>query len=223
MSSRRLKASWLGLLVILLALALMLVRVRMPSLRPTPPTGQPIRDLESTMPLNQPGNEPAPEDAYEVYSALYQQPIAEPLAFAENSWTEIPQVGESCLKPGTREEREMADAFSAANRQSHRWQEKFSIPQGYRLLSTQEVRQARACLPAGERPAAQCAPYKNLHYVRLLGVPGFDQAHSHALVSVVKSCGGFCGSGGIFEVVRAGGTWQRAEVTSFTRDCSWIY
>ena len=98
----------------------------------------------------------------------------------------------------------MNDAFVASNQQTHRWEQKFSIPQSYRLL------------PASES-------YKQLRYVRLLGVPGFDHAHDRALVSVIKSCGHLCGSGGIFAVEKTGGTWQRSVTTGFTRDCSWMY
>jgi hypothetical protein len=59
--------------------------------------------------------------------------------------------------------------------------------------------------------------------VRFLGVPGFDHAHTHALVSVIKMCGKFCGSGGIFAVEKTGASWQRAGAADFTRDCSWAY
>ena len=52
------------------------------------------------MPLNQSGGGPAPADAYEVYSALYQAPMQEPLAFAEDSVTDIPQVNGNCLRAG---------------------------------------------------------------------------------------------------------------------------
>ena len=44
--------------------------------------GRPITDLEVTMPLNQAGGGPVPAEAYEVYSALYQAPMNEPLAFS---------------------------------------------------------------------------------------------------------------------------------------------
>ena len=81
-------------------------------------------------------------EAYEVYSALYQAPMQEPLVFSEDSLTDIPQVNGSCLKP-RRQEQEMTDAFVAANQQSHRWEQKFSIPQGYRLLSHNELAQAQ--------------------------------------------------------------------------------
>jgi hypothetical protein len=43
------------------------------------------------------------------------------------------------------------------------------------------------------------------------------------LVSVIKSCGHLCGSGGIFAVEKMGGTWQRSPNSDFTRDCSWMY
>ena len=39
----------------------------------------------------------------------------------------------------------MTESFDAANRQTHRWEKKFSIAQGYRLLSTDEVAIARRC------------------------------------------------------------------------------
>jgi hypothetical protein len=163
------------------------------------------------MPLNQPGGGVAPTDAYEVYSALYQTPMQEPLVFAEDSSIDIPQVNGSCLRPAAPQEREMTDAFIAANQQVHRWELRFSIPQGYRLL------------PQSERTRVQTQDYKQFRYVRLLGVPGFNHAHTRALISVIKSCGYFCGSGGIFAVEKTDGTWQRSVTTDFTRDCSWIY
>jgi len=42
-------------------------------------------------------------------------------------------------------------------------------------------------------------------------------------VSVIKMCGGFCGSGGIFEVAKTNGTWRRTDTKDFTRNCSWMY
>ena len=184
---------------------------------------KPVADLAATMPMNQAGGGVAPADAYEVYSGLYQAPMDEPLAFAENSITDIPQVDGSCLKPTTADEREMTDAFVAANRQSHRWEQKFSIPQGYKLLPHSELMQAQSCLATHGRDVAQCAAYQQIKYVRFLGVPGFDQAHVHALVSVIKSCGGLCGSGGIFAVEKTDDAWKRSATTDFTRDCSWVY
>ena len=160
------------------------------------------------MPLNQPGGGVVPTEAYAVYSALYQAPMQEPLVFSEDSLTDIPQVNGSCLRPTTAQEHEMTDAFVAANQQTHRWEQKFSIPQGYRLLPHSELTQEN---------------YKQVRYVRLLGVPGFDHAHTRALVSIIKSCGHLCGSGGIFAVERMGGTWRRSATTDFTRDCSWMY
>ena len=138
------------------------------------------------------------DEAYPVYSALYKEPLDQPLAFAEASVTDIPQVDGSCLKPGTDAERQMTESFEAANRQTHRWEKKFSIAQGYRVLSNNEVAIARQCKLEKDVSSQQCKPYADLRTIRLLGVPGFDQAHSRALVSVIKSCGKLCGSGGIF-------------------------
>jgi hypothetical protein len=194
----------LGLLVVLTLIAVALVWTRMASPHHArEPASEPFTDLGVTMPLNQPGGGVAPAEAYEVYSALYQAPMHEPLVFAEDSETDIPQVNGSCLRPATPQEHEMADAFAAANQQSHRWEQKFSIPQGYRLLPHTD--------------------YKQLSYVRFLGVPGFDHAHARALVSVIKSCGHLCGSGGIFAVEKTRGAWQRSPASDFTRDCSWMY
>jgi hypothetical protein len=173
-----------------------------------PKTLTPITDVGATMPLNQPGGGVVPTEAYAVYSALYQAPMQEPLVFSEDSLTDIPQVNGSCLRPSVPQEQEMTDAFVAANQQTHRWEQKFSIPQGYRLLPHSELTQEN---------------YKQVRYVRLLGVPGFDHAHTRALVSIIKSCGHLCGSGGIFAVERMGGTWRRSATTDFTRDCSWMY
>jgi hypothetical protein len=183
---------------------------------------KPITDLGATMPLNQSGGAPAPAEAYEVYSALYQAPMEEMLAFAEDSVTDVPQVNGNCLRPATSQEQEMTAAFVAANRQSHRWEQKFSIPQGYQLLSQSGLAQAQTCLATHNR-AGQCTPYQRLRYVRLLGNPGFNRGHTRALVSVIKSCGHLCGSGGIFAVEKMGGMWQRSPNGDFTRDCSWMY
>ena len=182
-----------------------------------------LNDLSVTSPLNQPGGGPAPAEAYAIYSALYQAPLGEPLVFAENSQTDIPQVGGSCLKPSTPEEQQLTGAFNAANALSHAWEQKFTIPAGYRLLGPREAAQAQACLQAHGHGPPSCAGYQDVRHVRFLGVPGLDSTHTHALVSVIKSCGNFCGSGGIFEVEKSGNTWQRSPTTDFTRDCSWAY
>jgi hypothetical protein len=196
---------WIWFLFLVVAGTLLWVGIH--SLR-RPKTPSPITDLGATMPLNQPGGGVVSTEAYAVYSALYQAPMQEPLVFSEDSLTDIPQVNGSCLRPTAAQEQEMTDAFVAANQQTHRWEQKFSIPQGYRLLPHSELTQEN---------------YKQVRYVRLLGVPGFDHAHTRALVSVIKSCGHLCGSGGIFAVERMGGTWQRSATTDFTRDCSWMY
>lgn len=182
-----------------------------------------IPDLSLTSPLNQPGGGTAPAETYEIYSALYQAPLGEPLVFAENSVTDIPQVNGSCLKPSTPQEREMTKAFEVANRQSHRWEQRFNIPWGYRLLSRREAVEAQTCLETHGTDAKRCGRYKQLRHVRFLGAPGLDHTHTRALVSVIKMCGGYCGSGGIFAVEKAGGTWRRSDTTDFTRDCSWMY
>jgi len=218
----------LGFRLVLIAAALAILIVRLiPRHTPRPPAHapghEPIPDLAQTSPLNQPGGGPAPDDGYPVYSALYRAPADEPLAFAGESRTDIPQVGGSCLKPTTPDEQEMNDAFVAANQQSHVWEPKFTIAQGYRVLSPADTAQAQECLASHGPASAACAPYKQLRHVRFLGVPGFDRAHTHALVSVIRSCGGFCGSGGIFAVEKDGDGWKRSETTDFTRDCSWTY
>lgn len=219
------RISWrLWLRVILLVTVVVLIFARFLWHRhPKPLATRSVTDLAVSSPLNQSGGDPAPADAYEIYSALYQAPMQEPLVFAENSITDIPQVNGSCLKPSTPEEHELTDAFVAANRQSHRWEQKFSISQGYRLLPHNEVGQVLSCLATHGRGTAQCESYKQIRFVRFLGVPGLDRTHTHALVSVIKSCGGYCGNGGIFAVEKTGNTWQRAATTDFTRDCSWMY
>jgi uncharacterized protein YbdZ (MbtH family) len=184
---------------------------------------KPIVDLSQTSPLNRPGGGTAPADAYEVYSALYQDPVNEPLVFAAESVTDIPQVNGSCLQPSTPDEHVMTDAFVAANGQSRLWEPKFAIPQGYRLIPRSEARVIQSCLESHFEDPGRCAGYKNIAHVRFLGVPGFNRSHTQAIVSVVKMCGGFCGSGGIFVVERSGHTWRRAATTDFTRECSWMY
>lgn len=211
----------LGLLVVLVLIAVALVWTRIASPHHA---RKPFTDRGVTMPLNQPGGGTAPAEAYEVYSALYQAPMHEQLVFAEDSETDIPQVNGSCLQPGSSQEKEMTDAFVAANQQSHRWEQKFSIPQGYRLLPHAEIVQAETCRLTGQGGTAQCADYQQVRYVRFLGVPGFSHAHSRALVSVIKSCApGNCGGGGIFAVEKTRGAWQRSPESDFTRDCSWMY
>jgi hypothetical protein len=210
------------ILLVLAAAALFWFRL-MPHGHPHPARTPVVTDLSQTSPLNQPRGDPAPQDGYAVYSALYAAGADEPLVFAAPSQTDIPQVGGSCLKPSTPGEKTMAAAFEAANRQSHSWQPHFTIPQGYRLLTPGEVGQVRSCLATGGHDTAACDRYKGIRHVRFLGIPGFDRSHTHALVSVIKNCGGFCGSGGLFEVEKTGGTWKRVSTTDFTRDCSWVY
>lgn len=211
---------WIMLIVI--AVAFLWPRIR--SHRHTEMLGvKAVPDLSVTSPLNQAGGGAAPNEAYGIYSALYQAPLQEPLVFAETSITDIPQVNGSCLNPSSSDEREMTDAFEAANRQSHRWEQKFTIPAGYKLIPRAEANQAQSCLETHFQDTSQCERYKQIQHVRFLGVPGVNHAHTRALVSVIKMCGGFCGSGGIFEVHKAGGTWQRADTTDFTRNCSWMY
>lgn len=182
-----------------------------------------VADRSLTSPLNRPGGGSAPEEAYAIYSALYQEPAGEPLAFSSDSVTDIPQVDGSCLKPATPEQRELTAAFEAANRQSHRWESKFTIPSGYQLLSPSEAMEAKACLDNHAPQPANCDKYRQIRHVRFLGVPGTNQNHTRALVSVVRMCGPYCGNGGIFEVEQTGGTWRRADASDFTRNCSWMY
>lgn len=210
----------LRLLLILAAVAILWYRI-IP--HRTRPQLIPRKDLSVTSPLNQPGGGPAPADAYPIYSALYQQPANEPLVFAENSKTDIPQVGASCLKPSTAEEHELTQAFEAANKLSHGWQSNFTIPQGYRVLNAMQTAEAIACLQAHGHGPASCSAWKGVQHVRFLGVPGIDRAGTHALVSIIKACGPDCGSGGIFEVEKDGDTWKRSPMTDFTSDCSWMY
>jgi hypothetical protein len=185
--------------------------------------GGEIGDLSRTSPLNQPGGGDVPAADYEPYSALYQQqPGDDPLMFAADSYADIPQLNGSCLRPSTAEEREMAEAFETANRQSHRWQRSFAIAQPYQLLSHAEVARLEHCLDTHGQDTG-CERFKSIRHVRLLGIPGFDAAHTHALVSIIKEFGSGRGSGGIFEVEKSGGTWRRAKSGDFTSNCSWMY
>ena len=93
----------LGFRLVLVAIAVAIICLRLiPHHHPRTPAHSPIPDLAATNPLNQPGGGAAPSEAYEVYSTLYQAPAGEPLVFADESRTDIPQVGGSCLKPSTR-------------------------------------------------------------------------------------------------------------------------
>jgi hypothetical protein len=221
MSMRFSRTLWLWASLAVVALAILLMRFLVPHRVEAPVAGS-IPDRSITSPLNQPGGGSVPDEAYEVYSALYATQQPEPLAFAEDSMTDIPQVDGSCLKASTPEQREMTDAFTAANRQSHRWESRFAIPSGYRLFSHAEAALAQRCIQS-HVATADCASYARLRHVRFLGLPGFDHSHTRALVSVIKMCGGDCGSGGIFEVEKRGTTWQRADSSDFTRNCSWMY
>ena len=116
---------WLWITVAVIAVVILWVRIISQRHTETPAT-KAITDLSVTSPLNQPGGGTAPEEAYDIYSALYQAPIQEPLVFAEDSVTDIPQVNGSCLKPSTPKEHEMTDAFVVANQQSHRWEQNFT-------------------------------------------------------------------------------------------------
>lgn len=213
---------WVTIGLAVIAAAILCLRIFSPRLM-KPDSKKAIPDLSVTNPLNQPGGDGVSAEAYEVYSALYQQPQQEPLAFAEDSRTDIPQVDGSCLKPSTPQEHEMADSFVAANQHSHHWEKKFTIPAGYLLLSRSASAKAQDCLASGGKSGADCGVYRSLRHVRYLGVPGFDRAHDRALVSVEKMCGIDCGSGGVFEEKKTGGTWVRSEPTDFTRECSWMY
>src|SRR6516164_743825 len=83
--------------------------------------GGEIGDLSRTSPLNQPGGGDVPAEDYEPYSALYQQqPSDDPLVIAADSYADIPQLNGSCLRPSSAAERQMAQSFEDANRQSHR-------------------------------------------------------------------------------------------------------
>ncbi len=182
-----------------------------------------ITDLSVTNPLNQPGGGAAPNDAYDVYSGLYAAPLDEPLILAQDSGTDIPQLNGNCLKPVTPEEKQMADAFEGANRRSQHWDSRFTIPSGYRILPASELVSAQNCLASHAQNTPRCASYKDVKHVRILGVPGFDATHTRTLVSVLKKCGPYCGTGGIFEARKENGTWKRVDPTAFTSDCSWRY
>lgn len=181
-----------------------------------------IPDRSVTSPLNQPGGGAAPEDAYAVYSALYQK-TDEPLVFAQDSVTDIPQVNGSCLRPSTADERDMVAAFEEANRQSHAWQQKFSIPSGYRLLSHDQAGRALGCLAASRAGMAGCQDLEGVKHIRYLGMPGFNRDRTRALVSIIRMCGVQCGGGGIFVVEKEAEGWKRAPNTAFTSECSWMY
>ncbi|MFZ0393089.1 MAG: hypothetical protein WBX09_06005 [Terracidiphilus sp.] len=211
--------------VLLLAAAGVVAWMRFGGHGRTGPQRPAIADLSVTSPLNVPGGAPEPEEAYAVYSALYQEKSNEPLAFADYSSTDIPQVDGSCLKPQTADERAMAEAFEAANKQSHPWEQDFAMAQGYRLLTAGEVNEALECLEAGAKAATlpECAAYKDLRHVRFLGAPGFNADHTRALVSIIRKCGQYCGAGGIFEVEKTGGTWKRAQPGAFAEECSWMF
>jgi hypothetical protein len=221
MSVRFSRSMWLWASLAVAVIAILLIRLVAPH-RVHAPVSNAIPDRSVTSPLNHPGGGAVSAEAYDVYSSLYAGPQPEPLAFAEDSVTDIPQIDGSCLRPSNQDEREMTADFEAANKQSHRWERKFAIPSAYLLLSRAEAGSAQACIQSHVR-AADCAQYAPLRHVRYLGVPGFNREHSRALVSIIKMCGADCGSGGIFEVEKSGNVWRRAEASDFTRNCSWMY
>lgn len=220
---RHLRSPAILLLVLAVAAAYVLFRI-LP--RPARRHAPPIPDLSATDPLNRPGGSTVPAETYSIYSALYQVPLSgsepEPLAFADYTSTDIPQVDGSCLRPSTHAEQEMADAFVAANRQSHRFEARFDIPGGYQLLSAAQVNLALTCLDAHASNIARCDPYHQIRHIRFLGAPGFDSTHTHALISVIRKCGRYCGSGGIFAVEKTTAGWHRSDPTAFTENCSWM-
>ena len=130
-----------------------------------------VPDLSVTNPLNQPGGGDIAAEAYEVYSALYQQPQQEPLAFAEDSRTDIPQVNGSCLRPSADQEHEMADAFVAANQQSRRWEKKFTIPEAYQLLSRPESAKVGGLPRESRKKRGRLHTLSITEALRYLGVP----------------------------------------------------
>src|ERR1700748_2309770 len=149
---------WLSIGLAVIAAGIFFFRVLSP--HNSKPAGRgAIPDLSVTSLLNQPGGGQISAEAYEVYSTLYEQPQQEPLAFAEDSRTDIPQVNGSCLKATTPEEHEMADAFVAANQQSRHWEKKFTIPAGYLLLSRSASAKAQDCLAGGGKSGADCGVY----------------------------------------------------------------
>jgi hypothetical protein len=210
---------WLTLVLVVLAVLIFLFRSH--GIFHT--SGPRITDLSVISPLNQPGGGAAPADAYDVYSGLYASSLDEPLALAQDSGADIPQLNGNCLKPSAPEERQMADAFETANRHTQRWEARFAIPFGYRILPARELSEVMNCFATHAQNSPQCTSYKDLKHVRILGVPGFDSSHTRALVSVLKKCGPYCGSGGIFEARKENGAWKRADPTDFTSDCSWRY
>lgn len=223
MSVRISRSMWLWASLIVVAVAILLIRLVVPH-HVHAPVSNAIPDRSVTSPLNQPGGGVVSAEAYEVYSSLYADTQPEPLAFAEDSVADIPQVGGSCLRPSNQDEREMTADFEAGNEQSHRWERKLTIGSAYLLLSRAEAASAQSCIHARAKATSpDCAQYVQLRHVRYLGVPGFNREHSRALVSIIKMCGTDCGSGGIFEVEKAGGLWRRAETSEFTRNCSWMY
>lgn len=210
----------LWLTLALIAVAALMIWNRYRAAHPSAPR---IVDLSISSPLNQPGGGEVAAEAYQVYSGLYQAPSGEPLAFAPDSATDIPQINGSCLRPSGPEEKEMAGAFEAANRNAQRWDHRFTIPAGYSVLSGSELAEAQGCLTSRAQNTSACAPYKDLKHVRILGVPGFNRDHTRALVSILIKCGPYCGTGGIFEARKENGVWKRADPAPFTNECSWRY
>jgi hypothetical protein len=153
---------------------------------------------------------------------LYRTPSGEPLVIAEDSVIDIPQLDGSCLHPSSPDEEQLVRDFEAANQQKHRWERRFAIPE-YQLISQPETDRIKSCLDTAKAADRPCAAYPGVRHVRYLGVPGFSQDHSRAIVSIIRMCGADCGSGGIFEVRKDGAHWVRTENTVFTSDCSWMY
>ena len=137
MAVRSGRSGWLWLVIVMLIGSLLLARVFR---RQRPASHPPVADLSITSPLNAAGGGAVAGEAYQVYSDLYREPAHEALVFSEQSRTDIPQVNGSCLQPAAADEREMADAFVAANRQSHAWQPLFVIAQGYRIVAAEAAR-----------------------------------------------------------------------------------
>jgi hypothetical protein len=181
------------------------------------PSPNAIPDRSLTSPLNQPGGGSAPDEAYSIYSALYQEPTGEPLAFSQDSVTDILKLRRP---PGLHpEQRAMTDAFSVILRSSL-GEQVYDSPD----TNCSHGQSGNPGVSGNHAPhPASCDRYAQIRHGRFLGIPGPNQTHTRALVSVVRMCGPYCGNGGIFEVEKTGATWRRADTTDFTRNCSWMY
>jgi len=162
-------------------------------------------------------------EVYSLYSTIYRSETGsgEVLAIAAKPLS-FPRPL-TCLRPRTREEREIVEAARNQVIGQTEWKRQFDFRRAYILIPPAEVSKAIDCIqyPTTKGvPATGCKPYERLHYVWSLSIPIFNKDHTRALVAASRACGGLCGDGGVFVYHKTGGRWE-LEKDSFAW-CRWV-